>query len=270
MKKFKMPKIFGAALISVAIAAAIPSMASAHCDTMDGPVIHDAQKALETNNIDYILKWVFEEDEKEVKDAFDLAMKVRSTGPEAQDLADQYFFQNLVRIHRAGEGAPYTGVKPEGTPVDEAVMAADKSIEVGNLDAFEGLIEEERMPGLEERFAHVLATKDFDAENVEAGRDFVEAYVQFTHYAEGEEHSEGHGPEHGAAHVEGEATGHDGTNDAHSVDGEQTSANAAEVDHKDENYKSIASLPVIPWSLAGVFFITTLIFGGAHFRKLHK
>lgn len=255
MKKIKMPKVFGAALISVAIAASIPTMAGAHCDTMDGPVIHDAQKALETNNIDYILKWVSEEDEKEVKDAFDLVMKVRSTGPESQDLADQYFFQNLVRIHRAGEGAPYTGVQPEGTPVDEAVIAADKSIEAGNLDAFEGLIEEERMPGLEERFARVLETKDFDVNDVEAGRDYVEAYVQFTHYAEGEEHSEGHGTESGAAHVEGETAGHDV---------------AVEADHGDENYKSISSLPIIPWSLAGVFFITTLIFGGAHFRKVHK
>lgn len=258
-----MPKVFGAALISVVIAASIPSMASAHCDTMDGPVIHDAQSALESNNIDYILKWVSVEDEKEVQDAFDLARKVRSTGPEAQELADQYFFQNLVRIHRASEGAPYTGVKPAGTPVDEAVMAADKSIEVGNLDAFKGLIEEDRMPGLEERFEHVLATKDFDVNDVEAGRDFVEAYVQFTHYAEGEEHGEGHG--------EGEAAGHNGANDVH-AEGEQANANvdAAETDHEDKNYKSIASLPVIPWSLAGVFFITTLIFGSAHFRKVHK
>lgn len=263
--KFKMPKIFGAALISVALAAAIPSMASAHCDTMDGPVIADAQKALETNNINYILKWVLPEGEQEIKDAFELAMKVRNTGSDAQELADQYFFQNLVRIHRAGEGAPYTGVKPEGTPIDEAVIAADKSIEAGNLDAFEGLIEEERMPGLQERFEQVMATKDFAVDDVEAGRDFVEAYVQFTHYAEGEEHAEG-----ADAHAEGETAAHGENADAHAADGDQAAADATENAHDEDNYKSIATLPVIPWSLAGVFFVTTLIFGGTHFRKSSK
>ncbi|HHY74952.1 MAG TPA: LysM domain-containing protein [Bacillus bacterium] len=261
--KFKMPKIFGAAFLSMAIAAAIPSMASAHCDTMDGPVIADAEKALETNNIDYILKWVSEDDEQEMKDAFNLTKKVRILNPEAQELADQYFFQNLVRVHRAGEGAPYTGIKPKGTPIEEAVAAADKSIEVGNLDAFKGLIEEEKIPGLQERFERVLATKDFAVDDVFAGREYVEAYVQFTHYAEGEEHGDGTDAAHGTSHAEGGTANHDENVDAHATEKEQATTEAMEK-------SSIASLPVIPWSLAGVFFLTTLIIGSIHFRKHHK
>lgn len=94
-----------------------PLMASAHCDTMDGPVIGDAQKALAEENSSYIAKWVLPEREEDIEGIFAQVMKVRDDSPEAQKLADQYLFENLVRIHREGEGAPYTGVKPEGTPM---------------------------------------------------------------------------------------------------------------------------------------------------------
>lgn len=258
--KFKLPKkVVGAFVMALAMIAIVPTMASAHCDTMDGPVISDAQKAIEEDNLNYVLKWVFPEDEAEIKEAFELAKKVRTSSPEAQELADQYFFQNLVRIHRAGEGAPYTGVKPLGTPVEEAVAAADKSIELENLTPFGDLIPEERMPGLEERFEKILATKDFDVNDVEAGREFVEAYVQFTHYAEGEEHEVGHGEEgHGeeAAHEE------NGHADA-DVEKDHENAAASEEAHGEENE---GALTWLPWSLAGLFFVTTII---GHFRK-HK
>ena len=99
----------------------------AHCDTMDGPVIADAIKAIEQNNVNYVLKWVQPVNENEIKDAFVLIMKVRLQSPEAKLLADNYFFETLVRVHRSGEGVPYTGLKPSGTPIDEKIHAADKS-----------------------------------------------------------------------------------------------------------------------------------------------
>lgn len=89
--------------------------AAAHCDTLEGPVIKTARKALENGNIAPVLKWIREEDEPEVKKAFELALKVRSLGPHARELADTSFFETLVRIHRAGEGAPYEGLKPGST-----------------------------------------------------------------------------------------------------------------------------------------------------------
>ncbi|WP_342431536.1 DUF6448 family protein [Neobacillus sp. FSL H8-0543] len=255
--KFTMPKkIMGILIMALAIVAVIPTMASAHCDTMDGPVILDTKRAIEENNSSYILKWVLPEDEQEIKDAFELNMKVRVLGPDAQKLADDYLYNRLVRVHRAGEGAPFTGVKPEGTPMEEAIIAADKSIEAGNLSAFEGLIDEERMHGLEERFEKILATKDFDVNDVEAGREYVEAYVQFTHYAEGDQHEEGNANEHA------EAVDHasEGQSD------EQASAEESEVTHEKESVEVEKSSIWIPWSLAGLFLLTTVV---AHFRR-HK
>lgn len=170
----------------------------AHCDTMDGPVIKDAKIAIEKNNVNYVLKWIQPQNEDELRDAFLLAMKVRILSPDARVLADKYFFETLVRLHRSGEGVPFTGVKPSGTPVDEKILAADKSIETGNLSPLKGLVPKKIIPELEKRFKKVLSLKDYDVNNIEAGRAYIESYVQFFKFAEGEE--EGHKETSGVSH----------------------------------------------------------------------
>lgn len=187
MKNHIMPFLFFTGLL-------ITSQTSlAHCDTKDGPVVADAIKAIEQNNINYVLKWVQPAHEKDINDAFVLTMKVRALSPEAEKLADNYFFETLVRIHRSGEGVPYTGVKPSGTPVDEKILAPDKSIALGNLSPLNDLVPKDKLAELKKRFDRVMSLKKFDVNNVQAGREYIEAYVQFFHVAEGEgEHNPGH------------------------------------------------------------------------------
>lgn len=167
---------------------------SGHCDTMDGPVVADAKKALENSNVNYALKWVQPDYENELIEVFDLVMKVRVLSPEAMKLSDRYFFETLVRLHRTGEGVPYTGIKPSGTPIDEKIKAADRSIETGNLASLKGIVPEDRFHELEKLFEKVMSLRNFDVNDVKAGRAYVEAYVQFFHFAEGEE--EGHDHRH--------------------------------------------------------------------------
>jgi len=205
-------QIIGVLLISFVIVLVMQRKASAHCDTMDGPTAIDGKKALETNNLNYALKWTSSEFDEELKGIFELSVKVRTLSPEAQTVADRYFLENLVRIHRAGEGAPFTGLKPSGVPIDEKVLAADKSIEIGNLSPLEGMVPKEEMHELEERFEKVLELKDFDVNDVKAGREYIEAYIQFFKFAEGEEEHahghHGHGNEHGNEHGHGHGHGH--------------------------------------------------------------
>ncbi len=158
----------------------------AHCDTMEGPVVADAKKAIEHNNVNYVLKWIKADEEKEVIDAFTLTMKVRNQSTDAKELADKYFFETLVRIHRNGEGVPYTGIKPYGTPIDKKIAAADKAIEIGDLAPLKSLVSAGMLPELTKLFEKVMSLKNFDVNNVAAGREYVEAYVQFFHYAEQE------------------------------------------------------------------------------------
>ncbi len=156
----------------------------AHCDTADGPVVADARVALEKGDITPILKWVKPEAEAEIKAAFAHTLAVRGNGPEARALADEYFFENLVRIHRAGEGAPYTGILPAGTPIKPAIALADQALESGNADQLVKGITHHVEEGIRERFARAAAAKKQADAGVAAGREFVEAYVEFTHYVE--------------------------------------------------------------------------------------
>jgi hypothetical protein len=113
--------------------------AEAHCDTLDGPVVEAARHALAADDVTPLLKWVPIDDEQLIRTAFQNTMAVRKLGGQARKLADMYFFETLVRIHRAGEGAPYTGLKP-GAEVDPAVALADRALESGSADKLVGVL----------------------------------------------------------------------------------------------------------------------------------
>ena len=156
----------------------------AHCDTLDGPVVETARKALASGDVTPLLKWVAADDEQMIRTAFQKTLEVRKLGPQARNLADMYFFETLVRIHRAGEGAPYTGLKP-GTAVDPAVALADKALESGSVDKLVNTLNDATAKGIRERFHQALQAKKHADESVATGREFVESYVIFTHYVEG-------------------------------------------------------------------------------------
>ena len=125
MEMHAMKSIMKKSMLGIVAAVGImvmsPLTASAHCDTMEGPTVADGFKAMDTNNINYVLKWVQPKYEKEITEKFNLSMKVKDLSPNAKVLAEQYFFSELVRVHRAGENAPFDGLKPYGTPIDEKV-----------------------------------------------------------------------------------------------------------------------------------------------------
>jgi hypothetical protein len=158
--------------------------AAAHCDTMDGPVVAAARSALESGRLDPVLKWIKPDYETETKAAFDEALRVRKLGPEARELADRYFFETVVRLHRAGEGEPYTGLKPAGSEMSPAIAAADKALETGVPDHLVHLITIKLDEGLRHRFTRALEARKHADQSVEAGREYVEAYVEYIHYAE--------------------------------------------------------------------------------------
>lgn len=179
-----------AVLAAVATFAAIllkPSPASAHCDTEDGPAVADGRRALTTGNINYALKWIGPDGEDELRDAFVSVLAARNRGEDAA--AEQTaFLEGLVRIHRAGEGAGFNGIQPAGSHISPVVAAADAALESGTLDRLTDLVPANRITRLRTLFEQALARKDFDVDDVAAGRAYIAAYVAFFKYAEGEEH----------------------------------------------------------------------------------
>lgn len=156
----------------------------AHCDGLDGPVVTAARQALKSGEVKRVLIWVRADDETKIRAAFTETMKVRKLGPEAQTLADRYFFETLVRIHRLGEGAPYTGLKPAGRDLGPAIPMADKAIETESDEALIQLLTEKMQESLRINFNAVIGNKAFAPDNVSAGREYVESYVKFIHYVE--------------------------------------------------------------------------------------
>lgn len=171
-------------LVVLGLLVLMPSRTLGHCDGMDGPVVKAAQNALETGNVNLVLIWVQKTNEAEVRTAFEQTMTVRKLSPEARVLADRYFFETVVRLHRAGEGAPYTGLKPAGRDLGPAIPAADKALETGAVEPLLKLLSDSVQGGASEHFKHALERKNFDKNNVEAGRVYVKAYVEFVHYIE--------------------------------------------------------------------------------------
>ena len=167
-------------LVVIAVTLAIPNRAAAHCDTLDGPVVQDARLAIEARDITPVLKWVKPQDEKAVTAAFRKVLADKEKNPE---VAEHEFFETLVKIHRAGEGAPFTGLKPAGA-VEPAVAAADSALASGSPEALMHLVIEDVAAGIKKRYERAAATFKHKDESVAQGREFVEAYVEFTHYVE--------------------------------------------------------------------------------------
>ena len=179
-----MKSLFAGAVLAVVLIATLPSDALAHCDTMNGPVVKAAQKALETGNVNLVLVWIQKKDEAEIKKAFDRTLAVRKLSPLAKEMADMYFFETLVRIHRAGEGEPYTGLKSGDTEVEPGIQMADEAVEKGSGEELVKSLNADMHKTLHTLFSEVKSRKTYRADDVEAGRKFVQAYVTFIHYVE--------------------------------------------------------------------------------------
>jgi hypothetical protein len=173
-----------AVAVGLGVFALMPARAFAHCDGLDGPVVKAAQRALETRNPALVLIWVQERDEPEIRKAFEQTLAVRALSSQARELADRFFFETLVRVHRAGEGAPFTGLKPAGRDLGPAIPAADEAVRVGSVEPVRHLLTGAIQDRLRQQFAEVMATKTFAPDDVAAGRAYVKAYVEFIHFVE--------------------------------------------------------------------------------------
>jgi hypothetical protein len=248
-----------AATVTLLGAILISTPASAHCDTTRGPVVTAARAALDAGDPTLVLHWVRADDEAAIKAAFQQALQVRALGPGARELADRHFFETLVRIHRAGEGAPYTGLTDaEPEPI---IAAADRALERGSADELEQVLVSEVKAGLAERFAAARSAREFRRGDVAAGRGFVGTYVSLTHWVEGVLTAAKGAGEHHAL-----AAGHD-----------TASLSSAPVHHTEGHAERDGAAPAhgakelqhLPWILAGLLAIAALVEGMFLLKRRH-
>jgi hypothetical protein len=175
------------------------SQAFAHCDSYDGPVIKDALKAFKQNNVSLVLKWVNAEHEQEIRSLFDKTVKIKKTSDkEISQIIETHFLETLVRLHREGEGEPYTGLKPAGS-VTPVIQMADASIENKSADVLVTKLKAHIEKDIREKYQLLQELSKTKDESVEKGRAYVAAYVSYTHTLEGLEGAlkghEGHSAE---------------------------------------------------------------------------
>jgi len=244
----------GFAIVLVACLALSPP-ASAHCDTTKGPVVTAARAALEAGNPNLVLHWVRPEDELAVRSVFQHTMQVRTLGPAAKELADRYFFETLVRIHRAGEGAPYTGLT-DGEP-EPIIAATDRALDRGSAIELENELIAAVRSGLAQRFSAARAAKSFQPGDIAGGRAYVAGYVPLTHWVEGVfAAAKGAGEHHAAAAGHAEA--------AHAVVEHPTNHGAAGGAAEAHGQRTLQHLP---WFLVGLFGLAALVEGALLVRR---
>lgn len=157
--------------------------AYAHCDSYDGPTIKDAIEALETNNVNLVLKWITSEQEKEIIPLFNKTYTLKSSDKEIYTIVEKHFFETLVRLHRETEGAPFTGLKPAGT-TKKIIQLSDQAIKSKNIDELLDKLNNHIGLIIKEKYEKVAMLDKVKNDTPEKGRKYVEAYVDYTHTIE--------------------------------------------------------------------------------------
>jgi hypothetical protein len=176
--------------------------AAAHCDSLDGPVAKAVEQALETGNLHLVMPYAPASAEAELNAAFLEARKVRMLGADARKLADRSFMETAIRLHRAGEGAPFTGLKPAGVDYGPAIPAAERTVETGDLQHVKSVLFAELEHALAERLAHVRELRTAPAApntyaEVAPARERISAELGFVTFAEAvRQVLHGHAPAH--------------------------------------------------------------------------
>lgn len=176
-------KSFVSLLGAIFLQSIFVSPAGAHCDALDGPVVREARLALEKGEVTSVLKWVKPADEEKIRQEFARTLKVRGLSDDARELADQHFFETLVRVHRAGEGVAFSGLKPAGS-ISPGIAAAEKAIQQGSAEELAHELGKAVEVGIVKRFTEMMERKEHARDNVEAGRTFVATYADYIHYVE--------------------------------------------------------------------------------------
>lgn len=181
-------KLLVAAIVAVGVAFGAQS-ARAHCDSLDGPVAKAVQKALDTGHIEPVLAYAPASAEAEIRAAIEKSRKVRGLGADARALADQAAMETVIRLHRAGEGAPYTGLKPAGIDYGPVIPAAEQAVESGDPAKLKAVLKEVIEHAVDERLAHLREFKKVSldpktAADVPHARERVSGELGFITFAE--------------------------------------------------------------------------------------
>lgn len=176
-------------IIVVLLAALSTAAAWAHCDSETGPVAKAAQAALASGNVNIALPYVQPSAEAEVTSVFRQAIAARSAGKASRAVADRHFMETVVRLHRSGENAPYTGLKSSTTDFGPAIPAAERAVSARSSAELQSLLTTSLEKSLRSRLQEVVSLQQYSAvpkshSGVPNARRRVRAELEFQKYAD--------------------------------------------------------------------------------------
>jgi len=186
--------LFGA-VFSLGLAM-LPLKANSHCDTESGPVAVAARNALQTGKFETVAIWVAETQSRELQERFQECLAVYRMGGQAKELAERYFMETAVRLHREAEGMSYTGLKP-AQPLPRDIVEAEKALETGELKPLTNLLTTELEQETQKWFRSAVEAKKLRDQSLRSGREWVDAYVKYVIYVHGLHKTIKAGPAHG-------------------------------------------------------------------------
>lgn len=148
-----------------------------HCDSLDGPVVRAARRALDAGDVELVLPYVPASADGEIRAVFGAVLAVRDEGAAVREVADRHFFETVVRLHRAGEGAAFTGLKEAGLDHGPVIPVAERAIATGSPDELVTLLTGQVADEVRRRLAHVMELKARADASVQDGRSYVSAML---------------------------------------------------------------------------------------------
>jgi len=156
---------------------------SIYCDTMDGPIVAAAELALEMENINYVLPFVKNEYETELKEAFNKSVTVRELSGEAAEIADYWFFETAVRLYMLGAGKPYSGIKQSGINREHIILKAQDAVVNQDITTFETFLLDSLKEAIETKYEIAVSQQDYDVNDTQAARNYLNSLMDFVEFS---------------------------------------------------------------------------------------
>jgi hypothetical protein len=93
-------------------------------------------------------------------------------------VADRWFFETAVRVHRAGEGAPFTGLKPAGLDVGPVIPTAERALETETSGELAEVLCQTIRTQVQHRHEQAMTLKAHASEGVPAARAYGRGHAR--------------------------------------------------------------------------------------------
>lgn len=145
----------------------------------NGPVMSAAKKALETGKAHHILIWIPEASENTLKNLLEKACCERRIQTDGYDHIIDWYFATVRRFHSVGYGPRNLNISLKTLEEKTIISLVERACESGNFEEIAMVIPDIPAGELRQQFNDVMKKRNYDVENIAAGRVYVSEFTDF-------------------------------------------------------------------------------------------